>query len=481
MSDDRQERGLDGFLTELETEPGTVWRIDEPLSVHHEITAIQFGLDRAGRCPVLYVTNPVLEDGSTSSIPVVTNLLASRRVAASVLGVDNHRTAARDLAGRMGAPVEPFRVARNEAPVATREVRGEKVDLRKLPALVQHDLDPGPYLSAAHATTWDPDTGVDNTAIQRGWIHGTRELRFFPYPSSHNWANIQKWWARGEDAPVALWIGHHPALDIGANQKISYPESHWGRAGALLGAPVRLTPTALFGDDLLVPADAEFVLEGRVLRDTLRAEGPFGEYTGYLGPQRPSPVIEIDVVTSREAPIFHDYGSGLPDMLVPDNLLLEAVLWETTRPTVPSLSAIYVPSSGRRFHAYVQLNHPSAGEADEVIECVLRNRRIKHVVVVDEDVDVFDESQVLWAVATRVQWTRDTRVVTGAECSMLDPSLPPGASLSDKAGVDATLPVSSKPGLPRPAPAVSTVGSDLDPDALVRRIAGTQLQQFLSD
>lgn len=470
---------LRAFLDAAETSlPGTVWRVTEPLRVRHEITALQHGLERIGRRPVVIVENPVLDDGTTSAIPVVTNLMASRRLAAGVLGVSDHRQAARELSSLMGDPVAPVMVDRSEAPANEKRWAGSGIDLRRLPALVQHALDPGPYLSAAHATTYDPDSAIDNTAIQRAWVRGPRELRFFPYPSSHNWANITKWWERGKDAPVTLWIGHHPALDVGANQKISYPESHWDRAGGILGQPVRLMETESEGPSLRVPADTEIVIEGRVLAHEYRAEGPFGEFTGYSGAQRPSPVIEVDIVTSRERPMYHDYASGLPDMLVPDNMLLEATLFAALAPIVPAVMAIHVPCSGRRFHCYVQLLRPGPGEAEMVIRTVLANRRIKHVIVVDEDVDVFDEPAVLWAVATRVQWTRDVIVITGADTSSLDPSLPSGVLMSDKAGIDATLPSSRQRGWPRPTAPSNLVGSNIDAVALVQGLAGGLLDGF---
>lgn len=477
-----QSRGLRGYLEDLEARlPACVWRIDTPVRVRHEITALQHGLDLSGRCPVMVVERPVLDSGVVSDIPVVTNLMASRALAASVLGVSEHRRAAQELVTRMKAPVDPVMVDRAAAMAAARQFDGEHIELRVLPTLVQHDLDPGPYLSAAHATTIDPDTGIDNTAIQRAWVRGSSELRFYPYAGSHNMTNIAKWWARGQDAPIALWIGHHPAVDVGSNQKISYPESHWGRAGAILGEPVRLMPSALFGDSVRVPADCEIVLEGVVVRDKWRAEGPFGEYTGYTSPQRPSLVVEVRAASWREDPLYHDYGSGLPDMLVPDNLLLEAAIYEALSGHVPSLCAVHVPSSGRRFHCYVQLDHPAAGEPAAAVEIVLSNRRIKHVVVVDEDVDIFDEQQVLWAMATRVQWTRDVVVRTGRDCSPADPSLPAGQRVTDKAGIDATLPPASASSRPRPAPAVNRCGSGVDPRQLVRRLAGDQLDAFIAE
>ena len=191
-------------------------------------------------------------------------------------------------------------------------IPGPGLSLGAMPVFTQHDCDPGPYLTAAHATTYDPDTGVDNTAIQRVWAKPGSELPFYPYPASHNRANMMKFWARGEDAPIAFWIGHHPAVSIGAQAKLDYPESHWATAGALAGEPVRRVPTELFGDSLRVPADAEIVLEGRVPRNRFEPEGPFGEYTGYAGEATLSPVFVLERITHRRDAIYHDIASGLP-------------------------------------------------------------------------------------------------------------------------------------------------------------------------
>lgn len=175
-------------------------------------------------------------------------------------------------------------------------------------------------------------------------------------------------------------------------------------------------------------------------------------------------------MSMRRTPLYHDYGSGLPDMLVPENLMLEASLFETMRNSVPSLETLHIPSSGKRFHCYVQLREPARGDASRAIEVALENRRIKHVVVVDEDVDVFDDSHVLWAIATRVQWARDVVVVEGRDCSLLDPSLRPATGTTDKAGIDATLP-SGGQGQPRPYPAVNRVPASVDPAAVLGRVA----------
>jgi 2,5-furandicarboxylate decarboxylase 1 len=447
-------RDLRAFLAE---HPGAVWQLPEPLSLRHELTALQHELDRRRLYPVLLARGLEDLEGQRSAVAVVTNLTASRELTARALGIPDHRQTASWFASRTRATIEPVVVSRAEAPVQQVVLRGHEASLLQLPVLTQHELEPGPYLTAAHATTYDPDTGVDNTAIQRCWVKGARAMTYFPYPSSHNARNLRKFWSRGEACPVAFWIGHHPAVLLGTQAKLRYPESHWGAAGGVLGEPLRMVPSVLHGEKIMVPADAEIVIEGFAPPNVYSADGPFGEYTGYLGAQVQAPTFEVGCITRRSDAIYHDYGSGLTDMLVPDNMVMEGKLFELVRAVAPSLVNVHVPTEGRRFHAYLQLRNPARGEARDALMAALAYRRVKTVVVVDEDVDLFSQDSMLWAIATRVQWSRDAIIVDGLSGSTLDPSLPEGASTASKLGLDATLPPAPRPGAPRAVPPVATV------------------------
>lgn len=422
------------FLKESEEQ---VLHVFKTISVRHEITALQYHLWHQRCYPILVVDQPRLDNGSISRYKAVTNLTASREVTARALGLSHHKRAAAEVAEKMRNPIEPVVVGSREAPVKDVIRRGADALLSDFPIFTQHELDAGPYLTAAHATTYDPDTGIDNTAIQRVWIKSEQEFGYFPYPASHNRKNILKFWERGEAAPLAFWIGHHPAVSIGAQAKLDYPESHWGRAGALAGQPVRLVATELFGERICVPADAEIVLEGFVPPHRLEPEGPFGEYTGYMGDETRSPIFQLQCVTHRTDAIYHDYGSGLPDSLIPDNMLIESTLYQIAREVSPAIQNVYVPVSGRRFHAYIQAGDITPDEAHEILKATLQFRRVKMVVLVNDDIDIFDEEQVLWAIATRTQMDRDALVLSDLPGSLLDPSLPPGQSTTAKLGINA--------------------------------------------
>lgn len=447
-------RDLRSFLADA---ADALWELPGPVALRHELTALQHALDERREFPILMARQLSTLDGRPSPIPVVTNLTASRELTARALGIPDHRDTARWFASRTRSGIEPQVVARAEAPVQQVVLEGEQASLFQLPVLTQHDLEPGPYLTAAHATTFDPDSGVDNTAIQRCWVKAPRQMTYFPYPTTHNARNLRKFWARGEPCPVAFWIGHHPAVLLGTQAKLRYPESHWHAAGGVLGEALRVVPSVLHGERIMVPADAEIVIEGFAPPNVYAADGPFGEYTGYLGAQVQAPVFEVSCITMRRDAIYHDYASGLTDMLVPDNMAMEGKVYELVKAVAPSLLNVHVPTEGRRFHAYLQLRNPARGEARDALMAALAYRRLKTVVVVDEDVDLFSPESMLWAVATRVQWSRDSIIVDGLSGSSLDPSLPEGAGTASKLGIDATLPPPPRPGTPRAVPPVATV------------------------
>ena len=449
--------GLRAFLDDL---GDRVWHVKEPVPLKHGITALQYQLDRRGLYPPVVIHRPLREDGTEAKMPVVTNLTAARSLIADALGLDDHRQNAEFYGMRTGNPAPPVTLATDEAPVQAVLLEGSQADVTQLPGVWQHELDPGPYLTAAHATTFDPDTGIDNTAIQRCWLKSPRRMSYFPYPGTHNDRNMRKFWARGEPCPIAFWIGHHPAVLMGTQAKLRYPESHWEAASALIGEPLRLVPSVTHGDRILVPADAEIVVEGFVPPHVLEADGPFGEYTGYMGGQTVAPVCEVTCVTQRADPLYHDYGSGLTDMLTPDNMAMEGKLFNLVRSVSPSLTNVYVPASGRRLHAYLQFAPCKVGEVRDGLAAAMSYRRVKTAIAFDQDVDIFSPDHVNWALATRVQWSRDSFVVDGLSTSTLDPSLPYGEKTGSKIGIDATHPPGTILGKP-PVPPQSTVPADL--------------------
>jgi 4-hydroxy-3-polyprenylbenzoate decarboxylase len=158
---------------------------------------------------------------------------------------------------------------------------------------------------------------------------------------------------------------------------------------------------------------------------------------------------------------LHDFASGLGDHLIPENMAMEGKIYSLVKAVAPSLINVHVPFSGRRFHTYLHFRDPPRGEVRDALMAALAYRRLRTVIAVDEDIDIFEDRSVLWAVATRVQWHRDIIKADGLSHGNLDPSLPLGASTVSKMGIDATLPPAPAPGLPKPIAPVNSVRQDL--------------------
>ena len=434
-------RDLHTFLREYEVaQPHLVVHVEKEVKAKWEASALAIKAQKeVGETPVFVVHRLRTVDGRISPFPLVLNLFASRSRCAAALGSTFHRVG-RDISERRSDRIKPEVVNPSEAPIKQVVKTGTAVDLRELPAIVHAAWDPGPYVSAGFLTSYDSDSGIDNCALQRGWLYDHKEIRICPEPHSHNRWNMRKWEERGQDARVAYWVGHHPGVYLGAEARLGYPESHWETAGGLMGEPLRVVASETLGDDFFVPADAEFVIEGTVPRGKRKPEAPFGEYTRYFGGQRLNPYMEVTCISHRKdahwvsiIPGYDDEGYGL------GALRREGSLHDVVRRAVPQVTNIFRPNSCPH-HIYVQLQKTHDSQPRSVIMAVLSiPESIKHVFVFDDDVDIFDEHEVMWAIGTRSDWAKDLIVVPNLFTTSLDPTST-GNALGTRAGLDCTKP-----------------------------------------
>jgi len=200
----------------------------------------------------------------------------------------------------------------------------------------------------------------------------------------------------------------------------------------------------------MVPADAEVVIEGVIRPGARDAEGPFGEYSQYLGEQRINPVMEVTCITCRQDAYWHATHPGHPDNVVLGAVSAEGAMYSALKKLFPTVQKIYVPNSGAgRHHAYITVKKVRPGMGKDVILVALGSYyMMKHVFVFDDDVDIFDETEVLRALAMRFQIDKDLVCISGGACATnLDPSSPPSL-LGGKGGFDCTVPLPPRPGWP---------------------------------
>jgi 2,5-furandicarboxylate decarboxylase 1 len=371
------------------------------------------------------------------------------------------RELARIFSERQEKPIPPVEMI--NAPVHEVIQTGDEVDLSKVPILTHYDVNAAPYITAGIVVAVDPDTGVRNTSYNRLMMAGRSELRIFMAVGRHLWTLHDKLERRNQPLPIAIVIGVHPLFSLGAQAFTPATEDEYAVIGGMMGEPLRLVKAKTV--PIQVPADAEMIIEGEILPHVRRTEGPFGEFTGHAVPQDERPVIEVTAITHRKNYIFQDVHAGYTEHKLMGAVPREAALIKAVRQTVPTVKNVCMPVSGNcRFHAYISIAKRTPGQAKNAIcAAFAADMLLKHVVIVDEDIDVFDEEQVLWAVSNRFQADKDLVVIAGAQGSELDPSGGPGG-VNAKMGLDATKPLDGF------APELRV------PDEIMRRI---RLEDFL--
>jgi len=371
-------------------------------------------------------------------IPVVSGLLSDRLWMAEAMGV----TPAQVLTRFQDASLNPI-ASQEVADAPCQAVVHHQVDLLKqLPIPTHNEHDSGAYITAGLLITRNPRTGIQNVSIHRLQVSSANRLGALLLPR-HALAFFQEVESTGEDLEVAVVIGADPLTLLASQAIVPIDHDELEIAGALHGRPLPVVRCVT--NRIQVPAEAEIVLEGRLLANVRELEGPFGEFPQYYGERAERHVIEVDAVTHRLTPLFHTIvGGGLEHLLL-GGIPREATLLAHLRRSFPGVRDVHLAKGGVcRYHLYVQLDKRSEGEAKNVILGAFGGHYdLKHVVVVDLDVDIHNPTEVEWAIATRFQADRDLVLVHEAQGSKLDPSTRDG--VGSKMGYDATVPLSAPP------------------------------------
>ena len=333
--------------------------------------------------------------------------------------------------------IEPVVVS--TGPVKENIVKGDAVDLYQIPVPKYFHMDGGRYISTHSATvTMDPHTDLMNIGMYRGMIgDDEKSIPVLMARSKHWGVHFSRYEGRGEEMPVAVVYGLNPALKVCAGVPVPHHGySEYEVIGGLMGEPVELVKCET--NDLYVPASAEIVLEGRISADpaTFQSEGPYGEYTGLFGGMaRPRQTIHVDCITYRNDPIFQ----GCPEGIVPGHMYGHvhwlipgtcAALWGNLEHMgVPNVVGLWSKLAGCATNVRVQIDKIYRGHAKQVAAGLwasgMSKDYAKHVIVVDKDIDVFDDDAVDWAFAHRTNAAMDDfQFFKGTIGSMLDPSVP---------------------------------------------------------
>ena len=368
------------------------------------------------------------------AMPVISGLVSDRQWIAEAMGVKSGEVLARFQDAALN-PL-PWREVKS-APV--QEVVHREVDLAKqLPLPTHNEYDNGAYITAGLCISRNPATGVQNVSLHRLQVSGPNRLGALLLPRhTHMFYEMAE--RSGQPLDVAIVIGVDP-LTLLASQAIAPIDfDELTIAGALHGAP--LPVVKCITSELRVPADAEIVVEGRLLPQVRELEGPFGEFPQYYGERAKRHVIEVSAITRRKDAMFHTIvGGGLEHLLL-GGIPREATLLAHLRRSFPNVRDVHLARGGVcRYHLYVQIAKRQEGEAKNIMMGAFAGHYdVKHVIVVDEDVDIHNPTEVEWAVATRFQADKDLVVIPESQGSKLDPSTRNGVGA--KMGLDATKPL----------------------------------------
>ena len=304
---------------------------------------------------------------------------------------------------------------------------GTDVDLGILPhAVWTPGQDPSAFITAPLIITKDPDGANRNVGTYRLQVKGPRKLGVYIGSAQHAARHVRQFEALGRDMPVAIAIGADPAVVLASVTKFSYAADEYCVAGGLRGEPVQLFKSDTV--DLEVPAHAEIILEGVIRSGIREQEGPFGEFTGYMGPGGLSPVIEVTCMRRRERPVYHAFLSQMPpsESSCIRSLGRSAGMKHHLHDVMglPVTNVHFTESGGASSILVIAMNKEYPEQVKEVAwgAWSLMNKEGKYTIVVDDDIDVRNSFQVEWAMAWRTQAARDFFVVDGVVPSGLDPS-----------------------------------------------------------
>jgi UbiD family decarboxylase len=396
----------------------------------------------------------LFRDVGGCGMELVGNVMGARRRLALAFGVSEQALLG-EVMRRAQAPIVPVR-ASGPPPVQQVVWTGLDADLTRLPAHLQHGHDGGLYLGGIDVAR-SLDGTRRNVGYRRLMLRGRRQAGIDLVAPSDLRALYAEYVAAGRALPIAFVIGSHPADGVAAVG--TWPAAdEVALMGALRGAPVPMASCVTI--DAEVPADAEVVLEGTVdAAGWSELEGPYGEFFGYYGHVKRNPVFHLTAITCRRDALFQTLAIGGRHLACTDTAQLnsirtEAGAWAALATAVRGPVTVHAPpSSGGVPHLRVALRPRAPGDARNAIAAVLGSlAEVKHVFVVDPDVDVFSDAQMDWALATRFQADRDLVVMSAMRAVPLDPSLR-GARTGAKAGFDLTSPPEQPAGIGHAVPA----------------------------
>src|SRR5271157_3748665 len=446
---------LRDFLDKCE-EKGEVLHVKDQVRTRFDISYITRSLESEGSILLF-------EKVQGNKRKVVTNVCGTRKRICRALDVG--QDSLHDKLIRAWHSPKKARVIRDSALKASKAV-----DLSSLPILTHFEKDAAPYITSAVVYAKSLDGKIENVSVHRLQVLNRNHLaiRLVPRHLFKLWRMAQE---AKKDMEVSISIGVNPAILLAASSPLPFGVCEFHVANALMDGNLRLIECGSV--NALAPADAEVVLEGRISASEEVVEGPFVDVTGTYDVQRKQPVVTVVRVTEREDYIYH----GLIPSGSEHRLLMgvphEVLIWEAVSKVVPKVYAVNLSVGGSGWlHAVVSVEKQLDGDGkNALLAAFAAHPSLKHAVVVDGDIDVYDPSNVEWAIATRFQASKDMIIIKNARGSTLDSSADQETGSTTKVGVDATKPFAK----PKEKFEKATIPVRREAEAIARRLKVSKL------
>lgn len=422
---------LRSFMGALE-ENGLLFKVEKEVDWKYEIGSVLATLEVDGQRAALF------QNVKGKQFPVCGGMLASMDGIALALGCEKQKITD-FLEGCLDRPVKPNIVV--SAPCQENILTGDALDLTQLPVPIHAPKDGGPIITGGVVVSKALEGTRQNLSFQRMHVKGRDKFSIM----INEWRHLKEFYdaaeAQGKPLPIAVVCGADPVVYIGAG--LRYDGDEMEIAGAIRGRPMDVVKCVT--SDLYVPATAEFVIEGEIQPYEREAEGPLGEFTGHYSEPWNSPVVKVKAITYRNDPIYQTInGASFEHINLGNVLPREPLLKKFTAYVSKGVVTVHIPPYGSGFLALVQLKKKNPGEPKNVaLAAMMTYVNIKNVIIVDEDVDIYNPADVMWALSNRVVPERDIFYVPNAQGHELDPCSDE-RGVQTKMGIDATLPEESR-------------------------------------
>lgn len=374
----------------------------------------------------------IFDDVEGKGIPVVGNLITNRKVLYKILNVKSEQEAYLRLLSSIREPKDTVLTDRPR-------LKSLGDDLGKLPVLKYYEKDGGPYITSAIVAAKEPDGDVCNSSIHRMMVISDTKLAVRIVPR-HLYKMYNRAKDMGKELDVVVVIGSSPYFYVASSSSPPYGVYELNVANALSGGTLK----SFILDERTppIPCDSEIIIRGRLLSEEA-FEGPFTDITGTYDVVRKQPILEVDEILTTYDPIYYAIlPAGLEHMTLM-GFPREASMWEGVSKVVPSVNSVRLTRGGCGWlTAVISIRKQTEGDGkNAIIAAFASHPSLKIVIVVDDDIDVDNMDDVLWALSTRMQPSDDIVVIRNVRGSSLDPSSDQQRLLTSKLGIDATIPL----------------------------------------